>query len=275
MGFYAPAQLIREARRQGVEVRAVDCRHSCWDCTLERTELGQPAIRLGLRLVKGLSANGVERLVAARDQTPFTSLADLKRRARLNRRDLDALAGADALAGLTGNRHLAAWQVAGLIEPLPLVDRNAEPEPLPMLPPPTEGEAIVADYAALGLSLRRHPLALLRERLRAERLLSAEQVHQTAPGEQVRTAGLVINRQRPAAANNVTFVTLEDETGQLNLVVFKQVAERQRTELLGARLLGIAAEVQREAGVTHLVVDRMLDYSHLLGGLVVQSRDFH
>jgi error-prone DNA polymerase len=253
----------------------VDCRHSRWDCTLERTELGQPAIRLGLRLVKGLSTNGVERLVAARDQAPFTSLADLKRRALLNRRDLDALAGADALAGLTGNRHLAAWQVAGLIEPLPLVDRNAEPEPLPMLPPPTEGEAIVADYAALGLSLRRHPLALLRERLSAERLLSAEQVHQTAPGEQVRTAGLVINRQRPAAANNVTFVTLEDETGQLNLVVFKQVAERQRTELLGARLLGIAAEVQREAGVTHLVVGRMLDYSHLLGGLVVRSRDFH
>ena len=275
MGFYAPAQLIREARRQAVEVRAVDCRHSRWDCTLERAELGRPAIRLGLRLVKGLSAKGAERLTAARDQAPFASLADLERRAWLDRRDLDALAGADALAGLTGNRHLAAWQVAGLIEPLPLVDRNAEPEPLPMLSPPTEGEAIVADYAALGLSLRRHPLALLRERLSAEGLLSAEQVHQVAPGERVRAAGLVINRQRPAAANNVTFVTLEDETGQLNLVVFKQIAERQRAELLGARLLGVTAGVQREAGVTHLVVSRMQDYSRLLGDLVVRSRDFH
>jgi error-prone DNA polymerase len=288
MGFYAPAQLVREARRQGVEVRAVDVRHSHWDCTLEarppRTD--QPALRLGLRLVKGLSQQGAERLVATRADPGWQTLDGLRALARLDKRDLKALAGADALAGLAGDRHQASWRVArqdvaagtsppanGAQASLPLPP-PAEPA-LALLPRPTEGRDIVADYASLGLSLRRHPLALLRERLTDLGLGSARDVETADPGAQVRTAGLVINRQRPASANNVTFVTLEDETGQVNLVVWKHLAERQRRTLIGARLMGVRGEIQREAGVTHLVAKQLVDYSHLLGGLVITSRDFH
>jgi error-prone DNA polymerase len=275
MGFYAPAQLVREARRQGVEVRAVDACASAWDCTLEPTAGGEPALRLGLRLIKGLSRAGSDRLVAARGRVPWRSVTDLAHSAGLGRRDLQALAGSDALAGLAGNRHLAAWQVAGLQAPLPLVAMPADKEPLPMLPLPGEGASIAADYASVGLSLRRHPLALLRAQLQRRCVLPAAEVCKVPAGRVVRTAGLVVTRQRPASANTVTFVTLEDETGYVNLVVWKRVAERQRTVLLGARLLGVMGEVQRESGVTHLVATRLQDYSPLLGGLVTRSRDFH
>ncbi|WP_462328270.1 error-prone DNA polymerase [Thiohalocapsa halophila] len=288
MGFYAPAQLVREARRQGVEVRAVDVRASHWDCTLEprAPRRGQPALRLGLRLVKGLSQVGAERLVAARTDPGWQTLDELRAQAQLGKRDLKALAGADALAGLAGNRHQACWRVtrqdAAAGTPLPQPGAQASlalPPPaepaLPLLPKPTEGRDIVADYASLGLSLRRHPLALLRQRLTDLGLGSARDLEAADPGQQVRTAGLVINRQRPASANHVTFVTLEDETGQVSLVVWKQLAERQRRILIGARLMGVQGEIQREAGVTHLVAKQLMDYSQLLGGLVITSRDFH
>ena len=278
MGFYAPGQLIREARRQGVEVRPVDVRVSDWDCTLEPGpgpgRRPEPALRLGLRLVKGLSRACAQRLMEARAEGPWTSVPDLAQRAGLDRGDLKALAAADALAGLAGNRRLAAWEVAGLVQPLPLAPAPTGPEPLPLLPPPTEGEAIVGDYASLGLSLRRHPLALLRGHLQRRRLLCAREVGEVQAGARVATAGLVINRQRPGTASGVTFVTLEDETGYVNLVVWRQVAERQRAVLLGASLLGVEGEIQREAGVTHLVARRLRDYSGLLGGLVTRSRDF-
>jgi len=280
MGFYAPAQLLREAHRQGVAVRPVDICHSHWDCTLESGAAvppgaaPAPAIRLGLRLVKGLSAAAARRLVAARREQPWQSLADLQARAAPDRRALRALAAADALAGLAGDRHQAAWQVARREPARPLLPvGNAEPS-LPLLTAPTEGANIVADYASLGLTLRRHPLALLRARLAALGLLSAAAVAATAPGRLVHGAGLVINRQRPAAANQVTFVTLEDETGQLNLVVWQQVAARHRATLLGARLLGVSGRVQRTAGVTQLLATELTDYSDLLGALLVRARDF-
>jgi error-prone DNA polymerase len=274
MGFYAPSQLVREARRQGVEVRAADVCASAWDCTLERTSGGEPTLRLGLRLVKGLSRAGADTLVAAREQAPWRSLEDLAERTGLGRTDLQALAGADALAALVGNRHLAAWRVAGLPRTLPLAPAAAGVETLPLLPAPGEGASIAADYASLGLSLGRHPLALLRGELERRRVVPAAQVGEVPPGRVVHTAGLAITRQRPASANSVTFVTLEDETGYVNLVVWKRVAERQRKVLLGARLLGAVGEVQRESGVTHLVVAELRDYSSLLGGLLVRSRDF-
>ncbi len=286
MGFYAPAQLIREARRQGVEVRPVDVTASDWDCTLEPVDPAakrrEPALRLGLRLVKGLSRAGAGRLVKARRDAPWSSLQDLIERAALDRADLKALAGADALANLAGNRHRAVWSVSGLMAVgrqrgqgaltlPPPQDRDC----LPLLAPPSEGAEIVADYATLGLTLRRHPIALLRGRLSAHRLLSAQEIAEVPERARVATAGLVINRQRPAAANEVTFVTIEDETGHVNLVVWKRVAERQRAALLGARLLGVYGEVRRESGVTHLIAERLADYSSLLGGLVTVSRDFH
>jgi error-prone DNA polymerase len=192
----------------------------------------------------------------------------------LQRKDLQALAAAGALEGLAGNRHQVVWQVLGLQPPLPLFQGTAEQQVLPMLPPPSEGQRILADYASLGLTLGRHPLALLRRHLARRRLLSAAVVNATERGRLVRTAGLVINRQRPASANNVTFVTLEDETGHVNLVVWKRQAEQQRTILLGARLLGVIGKVQRESGVVHVVVRHLLDFSELLGGLVTRSRDF-
>jgi error-prone DNA polymerase len=304
MGFYAPAQLIREARRQGVEVRPVAVTASAWDCTLEpadgepagqgaasanggRGEVDgdQPALRLGLRLVKGLSRAGAGRLIQARDAARWLDLTDLIGRAALDRGDLKALAQADALQPLAGHRHRAAWSVSGLSaaprnDPragqaaLALPPPPADPVGLALLAPPTEGAEIVADYGSLGLSLRRHPLALLRPQLAERHLLTADAVAVVPPGARVATVGLVINRQRPGSAHDVTFVTLEDETGQVNLVVWKHVAERQRAVLLGARLLGVYGEVQREAGVTHLIARRLVDHSALLGGLVTRSRDF-
>jgi error-prone DNA polymerase len=345
MGFYAPAQLVAEARRQGVEVRPVDVRYSAWECTLENRVEGRgtrakdlgprvredPAMRLGLNRIKGFSQGGAERLVVARGERPFESVDDLARRAGLNKKDLRALAAANALAGLAGNRHQAGWRVMGVEEPLPLEKSGYDPDfsgtrgegrgsrkdtpssspwkgegvfrppsqggqqrgevlgpspsalspgtgsrgVTPMLPVPTEGEGIVADYASVGLTLQRHPLALLRQHLQRRGVVQAQRVQEWPDRERVHTAGIVINRQRPASANSVTFVTLEDESGQVNLVVWKGLAERRRRILLTAQLLGVVGEVQREETVVHVVAKELLDYSHLLGELVTKSRDFH
>jgi len=287
MGFYAPAQLVGEARRQEVKVLPVDACRSEYDCTLEgplgRGGSGneQPSLRLGLRMVKGLSQKGVERLIAARVQWPFTGVGDMARRVQLNRADLQALAAAGALDGIAGNRHQAAWEVMGLEEPIPLLESAHQPGtvskesvPLVMLPVPTEGQDILADFATVGLTLKRHPLALLRRHLRRRGAVPVEQVHSWEHGRLIRIAGIVISRQHPASANSVTFITLEDETGQANLVVWKQVAERQRKALLGARLLAVVGEVQREGEVVHVIAKQLRDFSSLLGGLVTRSRDF-
>jgi error-prone DNA polymerase len=227
-------------------------------------------------LVKGLTRVVAERLVVARRQAPLLSVTDLARRAGVRQSDLRALAAAGALAALTGDRHQAAWQVIGVEESLPLVAYGEPgPEPEPSLPIPTEGENILADYAMLGLTLERHPLALLRGHLGRRGLMSAAEVCDQQSGRRVRAAGIVIGRQRPASANSVTFVTLEDETGQINLVVWKQLAERQRAILLQARLLGVIGEVQREGAVVHVIARRLRDYTPLLGGLRIRSRDFH
>jgi error-prone DNA polymerase len=275
MGFYAPSQLVQDARRHGVEVRPVDALASEWDCTLERNAEGGPAARLGLRMVAGLSAAGGARLVAARHAGRFESVDDLARRARLDRGDLASLARAGALAGLAGHRHRAGWAVAGVEAPLPLLEYTRIQEGLPLLRAPTEGREIVADYRSTGLTLRRHPLALLRERLAANGLVSAAELNAAPHGAWTACAGIVINRQRPGSAKGVMFVTLEDETGHVNIVVWKNVAETWRRPLLGSRLLEVSGRVQREGEVVHLVADRMADRSVLLGELDVPSRDFH
>ncbi len=275
LGFYAPAQLVQDARRHGVEVRPVDVGASAWDCTLERGSNAQPALRLGLRLVKGLSKSGAERLVKARTTRAFMDVQDLMRRAELNRRDLEALAAADALVQLAGQRHQAYWAVLGIEAPAPLLAATTVDEASPLLRRPTEGEAIAADYGSLGLTLRQHPLALLRPRLERMAFVTAARVLGLAHGETVRAAGLVITRQRPGTATGVVFVTLEDETGYLNLIVWSRLVESQRKELLGSRLLGVTGEVQREGEVVHVLARKLEDHTDLLGRLSTQSRDFH
>ena len=274
MGFYAPAQLVRAAREQGVDVRPVAVTRSCRDSSLERDGRGGPAIRLGLRIVKGFTAQGGERLVEARAEREFADVEDLARRARLDAKDLGALAAAGALKPFAKNRHRARWSVAGIEKPPPLLERARIPEAIPMLKAPTEGEDIMADYRRLGLTLARHPLALLRERLHAMGLLQARAVRQLEHGARVCTAGLVIIRQRPANAAGVTFVTVEDETGYVNLVVWENVARRERRTLLGAMLLGVEGRVQKEGEVLHVIADLLHDQSRLLGDLTVRSRDF-
>ncbi|HFA59206.1 MAG TPA: error-prone DNA polymerase, partial [Rhodospirillales bacterium] len=272
MGFYAPAQIVRDARDHGVEVRPVDVRASAWECSLEAADGGAPALRLGLGMAKGFSRAGAERLVAARAEAPFVSAADLARRARLDRGDMEALAAAGALAGFSGHRHKARWDCAGVEAPLPLLRDAAEAEPL--LRRPGEGEDIVADYASTGLTLGRHPLALLRPRLDAAGVLTAGELRDLPPGAFAQTAGLVLCRQRPGTGKGAVFVTLEDETGTTQVIVWASLAERERRALVGAGLLGVFGQVQREGEVLHLVARRLFDYSRMLGRLRPASRDF-
>jgi DNA polymerase III alpha subunit len=276
MGFYAPAQLVRDARAHGVEVRPVAAQISEWDCTLEQGGDSRPALRLGLRMVKHLSHEGANRLLAARKDRAFTGIADLAERAALDRRDLEALAAADALAGLVGHRHRAVWQVSGVEATLPLLPaQTSVPEGIPLLRAPREGREIVADYRSVGLSLRRHPLALLRDKLAQRGVITTAELWDLRPGRWITTAGLVITRQRPGSASGVTFVTLEDETSHVNLIVWKRVADEQRAALLESRLLEVRGPLQREGDVLHVIAHRLTDLSMLLGDLVVESRDFH
>jgi error-prone DNA polymerase len=261
MGFYAPAQLVQDARRHGVEVRAPDVNASDWDCTLE-----DGALRLGLRMVGGLSEAEGKRVTAER---PYESVQELN----LNRKDLRCLAAAGALRSLAGHRRLAHWAAAGAGRRAPLDVPAAER--LPALQAPGEGEEIVADYASLGLTLGRHPLALLRTHLKNRRLITAQELLEVRHGGTARIAGLVTCRQRPDTASGVVFVTLEDETGNANVVVWRNVVQRQKAELLDARLLGVHGVVERDGEVVHLVARRLLDYSGLLGPLAAPSRDFH
>jgi error-prone DNA polymerase len=277
MGFYAPAQLVQDARRHGVEVRPVDVMQSAWECTLEADALS--VLRLGLQQVKGFAAAAAGRIVAARAQAPFTDLADLAHRAELGQGELDLLAGAGALQRLAGHRRQAAWAAAAVPRQDDLFAGIALREGELLLPAPREGEEIVADYGSLGLTLGRHPLALLRGRLAAKRYLSALELRRQGDRAVVRCAGLVTCRQRPGTASGVIFVTLEDETGTANIVVFNELACRQRRLLLGSRLLGVAGQLQVEGegehAVVHLVAKRLFDHSELLGTLLTRSRDFH
>jgi error-prone DNA polymerase len=279
MGFYGPAQLVRDARAHGVEVRPVDVQESGYESTLERREDGHPALRLGMRMVKSLSEQGGNRVEAARRERRFESVQDLGRRAALDRGDQEALAGSGALSALSGNRHLAFWEVAGTERALPLAPQGERSgsieEGRPLLEAPTEGQRIVADYASVGLTLGRHPMALLRDRFARNRLLTASDLGCVAHGKIIRTAGIVLMRQRPQSANGVTFLTLEDESGQVNVIVWESVGSQQRRPLIESKLLEIQGELQRQEGITHVIAQRLIDRSGLLGELITRSRDFH
>ncbi len=280
MGFYAPAQLVQDARRHGVEVRSVDVRHSEWGCRLEPGGGGEPALRLGFRMVKGLSESSAARIVAARAArdgagSGLDSVEDLACRAKLSREDLRRLARAGALAPLAGHRHRAYWEALGVEEPSALFPRPRFPEALPLLRAPGEGEDLVADYRHLGLSLGRHPLALLRGRLDPLGVSRAADLRAVPHGRLLRAAGLVVSRQRPSTASGIIFMTLEDETGSINVVVRQRVSGRHRRAVQGARLLAVHGAVERQGEVVHLMAHRLTDWSALLGRLETRSRDFH
>jgi error-prone DNA polymerase len=286
MGFYSPSQLTQDLRKHGGIILPADVIASDYECTLEnvvpaqagtqcRSTAPQPALRLGLCLVKGLAKAAAERLVAARGQRAFASVDDLARRANLNAHDTHALAAAGALAGLSGHRRDALWDVSGIERPPPLLAEALIVETQPVLVAPTEGEDLVADYASLGLTLGRHPLALLRERLQRQRMHTAAELKTLPHGRLTRVTGLVTGRQRPGTASGVTFVTLEDETGMVNVIVWRDLADRQRKELLRSSLMSVYGTLEREGEVVHLIAGRLRDQTALLGDLVARSRDFH
>ncbi|MDZ7768482.1 MAG: error-prone DNA polymerase [Woeseiaceae bacterium] len=274
MGFYSASQLTQDARRHGVDIRPADVNDSGWDSSSNVPADGRAALRLGLRQIRGMSRAAAERLLAARATGRFNSVQHLAAQSGLNRGELGALAAAGAMQSLDGHRHQVRWAVAGVEAPLSLIT-GAPVEAAPMLRRPTEGQDIVADYRSLGLTLRRHPVALLRERLSAGGYCTARSLPDRAGGQPVRVAGLVITKQRPGTASGVTFVTLEDETGHVNLIVWKKIAESQRQALLNAQLMGVAGELQIEGSVIHVIARRLIDLSAWLGDLRVRSRDFH
>jgi len=273
MGFYTPRQLVDDLRRHDGTVLPIDVCYSERECTLEQEN--PLCLRLGLHMVKGLSCSGAGRLTTARRQQPFVNIADLAHRARLDRGDMEALAAANAFVSLVGHRYQARWACAGIEPPRPLLDEYAVPEAIPPLEAPSEGEELVADYASIGLSLGRHPLALLRPRLSRMGIQPAQHIHTCLHGSRARAGGMVTCRQTPSSASGVTFVTLEDETGITQVIVWPSLAKRVRGILLSARLLAVEGEIQREGDVLHLIAGQLEDHSYLLGRLGTQSRDFH
>jgi error-prone DNA polymerase len=292
MGFYAPAQIVRDAREHGVATHPVDINRSGRDCTLEPTESGGPALRLGFRQAKGLSDADADAIVAAREAgngRPFSDAEDLWRRTRLNAATLEKLARADGFGSIGLSRRQALWAVRRLgPPPLPLFAAGGEPseEPAVALPAMAPGEEVSHDYAALRLSLKAHPVALLRPGLDREGVVPAAALATLSPGRLVTVAGLAITRQRPGTASGVIFVTLEDETAIANLIVWPRVFERHRRETLAARLLCVTGELQREGIVIHVIARHMRDLTGRLmaladgraakdGHTLYPSRDFH
>ncbi len=277
MGFYSVNQLLQDARRHGLEVRPIDVRFSTWDSTLEAqpTDLSrQPALRLGLREITGLAEEAAQRIVAARRVAAFADVHDLCHRAELEARARSLLADAGALRGLAGHRHRARWAVQGVEPARPLLD-HALPEAPISLPVPSVGETVLADYASTGLTLGPHPLRVLRAQLRAQQCRPSRELKTLPHGTAACYAGLVTMRQRPSTASGTTFVTLEDEDGMVNVVVWPALAERQRRVLLEAKLLRVEGRLEAADGVQHLIAAQLTDLSPLLGLLDVRSRDFH
>jgi error-prone DNA polymerase len=280
MGFYSPSQLVQDAKRHGIDIRPVDVQHSHWDHTLETDAMQQhpqqqPAIRLGFRLVQNLSEKGVNTLVQQRQKKPFHSLADFTRRCRLNRRDMDALAHANALQSLSPHRFQARWDAQGLQQESPLLQQEQQRETPVQLPAPSEAQNLLEDYQSTGLTLGRHPLALLRNHPALRDIKRHSDLPTLHHKCFVRIAGIVTGRQRPGTATGVVFITLEDETGNSNIVVWNDLVERFRTEVLHTRLLCVKGVVERDGDVIHVIAGHLQDMSELLGELEISSRDFH
>nr|WP_193557285.1 error-prone DNA polymerase [Microvirga pakistanensis] len=282
MGFYAPAQLVRDAKAHGVEVHPVDINHSRWDCTLEPTRSPKRfAVRLGFRMVHGLANAHGALIPLARAERRYSSIEDLWRRAVIPVSALERLAEADAYGSIGVNRRDALWTIKGLSdEVMPLFAaadereraiRSEAVEPAVDLVPMTEGREVVEDYRSKGLTLRRHPLAFLRQELTERRIRSCASLQHVRDGQRVAVAGLVLVRQKPGSAKGVTFMTIEDETDVANIVIWSTVFEKHRRLILSTGMIGCRGRLQREGGVTHLIAEHLIDLSDLLRS--VGSRD--
>ncbi len=277
MGFYAPAQIVRDARQHGVEIRPIDVNHSRWDCTLEPAGGRYLAVRLGLRMVRDLSNDDAAAIVTARAATSYESVEEIQRRAGVGRGALDRIGEADGFGSLGNSRREGLWSVKGLGNAaLPLFAaaderdgklRQEAIEPTVILAPMGEGAEVVEDYRASGLSLRAHPLAFLRDELKARRMITCEQLQTVKDGRWIDLAGIVLVRQKPGSAKGVMFITLEDETNVANLVVWTNVFEKNRRTVLGASMMGVRGQVQREGEVIHVIAQRLDDLSSLLASV--------
>ncbi len=292
MGFYAPAQIVRDALVHGVAVMPVDVNESQWECTLEpngmfpegpvtpKWDWGRdgPSVRLGFRMIRGLSRTDADRIVAARTkQDRFRSVSDCGRRASVPSHVLRRIAQADAFGSLGFSRRHALWEaMKHHDEQLPLFDDLLETDAsLAMLPVMPESMEVTADYQTGGLSLKRHPVALIREQLQRLRIITAEQLAKTPAGKWVRVAGLVLIRQRPGTASGIVFETLEDETGVVNLIIRPAIFDRYRQAARHATLVRADGYVERQGQVVHVMAKRLHDLSSLVVGSTPRSRDFH
>ncbi len=279
LGFYDPSDLTQDARRHGVTILPLDINISEYDHQLvpdpTPSKHGEPAVRLGFRLVARLSETGAEQVLAARQHGPFISAADLVRRSGINKTDQQALAIAGALEHISGDRHQAQWDLLG-VEQLPeLLEQASAYEPQLALPEPTEGENIVADYLSMGLTLGRHPLSLLRQKLTQRRIIDSASWSVIPNGRTARLAGIIKVRQRPGSAKGVMFLTIEDENGPVNVIVWEHIVELFRQEVLRAKMVSVYGVTQREQGVVHLVARKIEDLSWMLGEISTHSRNFH
>ncbi|NHN37754.1 error-prone DNA polymerase [Pseudomaricurvus alcaniphilus] len=283
MGFYSPAQLVQDARRHRIEVRPIDIFHSHWDHSLELRDDDvlleqQPALRLGLRLVKGFNRAAAERIVHWRQQphSQLGSLSDLGRGARLKSQELECLAAANALGYLSKDRHSAHWQVQALTEHTPLLAAADTPQEEEIqLPPSSAAETTIEDYRHTSLSLNQHPMSLLRQQYPFNRCLRAADLYGVPHGRFVRLAGVVTGRQRPGTASGVLFMTLEDETGNSNVVIWQNLQQRCRQAVLKSRIALVKGILERRDNVIHVIAGDIQDYSDQLPGFGVKSRDFH
>jgi error-prone DNA polymerase len=297
MGFYAPAQLVRDAREHGVTVLPVDVNESSWDCTIEEKESdpgrrsaalrsgpawwgeGGPAVRLGFRQIKGFREADARQVEQVRQRVGrFKTIEQFHRLTRLPRKSIERLAEADSFGSIGISRRESLWDVMELSDdPTPLLDQSAignrqSEVSLPVMP---LGQEVMTDYSTTRLSLKRHPLALVRDALAAQRIVTARQVNELPHGRWVKVAGLVLIRQRPGTASGIVFITLEDETGVVNLIVRPSVFDRYRPAARHAALLQCEGYIERQGQVVHVMAKRLIDRSELIRGYEISSRDFH
>ncbi|MFT6015670.1 MAG: error-prone DNA polymerase, partial [Candidatus Azotimanducaceae bacterium] len=280
-----PSQLVQDAARHNIEVRPVDALTSEWQCTLEQPDVSrpgdfsQPAIRLGFQRIKGFRQDAAERMIDARNVQPIRSLQDIARRARLDKGDMERLTEGGAFRQLSGHRYQTHWEAKGILsnpgkQPTEAIELEVAEKHQVYLPPPAETDDLRADYLSLGLTLGRHPMGMLRQQEPFTRLKTASDLTMLNHGRFVQVAGIVTGRQRPSSASGVLFLTLEDETDNINVVIWTRVLETYRAAVVQGRLLKIKGVMERQDSVIHVIAGHVEDLSHYLEHFLLKSRDF-